>query len=46
MQAREVVLARIEKSGADGGIAFATLDGTREWLLERDESFHAARAYA
>ena len=32
----------IQKSGADVGIAFRTLDGETEWLLHADESFHAA----
>jgi beta-lactamase class A len=40
--AKKSVLARIEKSGADVGIAFRTLDGKDEWYLRADESFHAA----
>lgn len=32
----------IQKSGADVGIAFRTLDGRTEWFLHADESFHAA----
>ncbi|MGC2832169.1 MAG: serine hydrolase [Candidatus Acidiferrum sp.] len=33
---------RIQKSGADVGIAFQTLDGTTEWFYHADEPFHAA----
>jgi len=40
--AKNSVLARIEKSGADVGIAFHTLDGKYEWYSRADESFHAA----
>ncbi len=40
--AKQRVLARIEKSGADVGIAFRTLDGKEEWYSRPDESFHAA----
>jgi len=40
--AKKSVLARIEKSGADVGIAFRTLDGKDEWYSRADESFHAA----
>jgi beta-lactamase class A len=40
--AKNSVLARIEKSGADVGIAFHTLDGKDEWYSRADESFHAA----
>ena len=36
------ILARIEKSGADVGIAFRSLDGKREWFSHADEVFHAA----
>ena len=36
------VLARLEKSGADVGIAFRTLDGKEEWYWRADEAFHAA----
>ena len=39
---RKSILARIEKSGADVGIAFRTLDGKDEWYSRADESFHAA----
>jgi len=41
-EAKGVVLARIEKSGADVGIAFRALDGKDEWYSRADESFHAA----
>lgn len=40
--ARKSVLARIEKSGAEVGIAFRTLDGKEEWYLRANETFHAA----
>jgi len=40
--AKKSVLARIEKSGADVGIAFCTLDGKDEWYSRADDSFHAA----
>jgi len=40
--AKESVLARIETSGADVGIAFRTLDGKEEWYSRADDSFHAA----
>lgn len=40
--AKRSVLARVEKSGADVGIAFRTLDGAEEWYSRADESFHAA----
>ena len=33
---------RIEKSGADVGVAFRTLDGKTEWYFRADEAFHAA----
>ncbi len=33
---------RIQKSGADVGIAFRTLDGKSEWFFRADEPFHAA----
>src|ERR1700687_2514499 len=36
------ILARIEKSGADGGVAFRTLDGKMEWFSRADDVFHAA----
>ncbi|MGH9676550.1 MAG: serine hydrolase, partial [Candidatus Acidiferrum sp.] len=32
----------IEKSGADVGIAFGTLEGKTEWFFHADEVFHAA----
>src|SRR5256885_9852426 len=34
--------ARIQKSGAEVGVAFRTLDGKTEWFLGADEKFHAA----
>ena len=40
--AKKSALARIEKSGAEVGIAFRTLDGKEEWYSRADESFHAA----
>lgn len=40
--AKRSVLARVEKSGADVGIAFRTLDGAEAWYSRADESFHAA----
>jgi len=36
------VLSRIQKSGADVGIAFRTLDGKIEWFSRADDVFHAA----
>ena len=36
------VLARIQKSGADVGVAFRTLDGKMEWFSRADDVFHAA----
>jgi beta-lactamase class A len=36
------VLARIQKSGADVGVAFHSLDGKMEWFSRADEVFHAA----
>jgi len=36
------VLSRIQKSGADVGVAFRTLDGKAEWLSRADDVFHAA----
>jgi beta-lactamase class A len=36
------VLSRIQKSGADVGVAFRTLDGKTEWLSRADDVFHAA----
>lgn len=32
----------IQKSGADVGVAFRTLDGNTEWFYHADEAFHAA----
>src|SRR6267154_6386613 len=40
--ARKNILAKVEKSGTDVGIAFRTLDGKDEWYSRADESFHAA----
>jgi len=42
---QQVVVAieqRIQKSGADVGIAFRTLDGQTEWYWHADDVFHAA----
>ena len=36
------VLSRIQKSGADVGVAFRTLDGKIEWFSRADDVFHAA----
>jgi beta-lactamase class A len=36
------ILSRIEKSGADVGVAFRTLDGKMEWFSRADDVFHAA----
>ncbi len=36
------ILSRIQKSGADVGIAFRTLDGKIEWFSHADDVFHAA----
>ncbi|MGC1484256.1 MAG: serine hydrolase [Candidatus Acidiferrum sp.] len=36
------IQGRIQKSGADVGIAFRTLDGKSEWFFRADEPFHAA----
>src|SRR6202171_3590700 len=33
---------RIQKSGADVGVAFRTLDGKMEWFSRADDVFHAA----
>ncbi|HET7258304.1 MAG TPA: serine hydrolase [Candidatus Acidoferrum sp.] len=33
---------RIQKSGADVGVAFRTLDGKSEWFFHADDAFHAA----
>src|SRR5580698_2544104 len=32
----------IQKSGADVGVAFRTLDGKTEWFFRADDAFHAA----
>jgi beta-lactamase class A len=36
------ILSRIERSGADVGVAFRTLDGKTEWFSRADDVFHAA----
>src|SRR5258706_9764857 len=36
------ILSRIQKSGADVGVAFRTLDGKLEWFSRADDVFHAA----
>jgi beta-lactamase class A len=36
------ILSRIQKSGADVGVAFRTLDGKIEWFSRADDVFHAA----
>jgi beta-lactamase class A len=36
------ILSRIQKSGADVGVAFRTLDGKTEWFSRADDVFHAA----
>jgi beta-lactamase class A len=36
------ILSRIQKSGADVGVAFRTLDGNLEWFSRADDVFHAA----
>jgi beta-lactamase class A len=41
-EAKKSVLARVENSGAEVGIAFRTLDGKDEWYSRVGESFHAA----
>ena len=41
-EAKKIILARVEKSGADVGIAFRTLDGKDEWYSRADDIFHAA----
>ncbi len=41
-EAEKIVLARVEKSGAEVGIAFRTLDGKDAWYSHADEAFHAA----
>jgi beta-lactamase class A len=36
------ILALIQKSGAEVGVAFRTLDGQTEWFSRADDVFHAA----
>jgi beta-lactamase class A len=36
------ILSRIQRSGADVGVAFRTLDGKMEWFSRADDVFHAA----
>jgi beta-lactamase class A len=36
------IVGRIQKSGADVGVAFRTLDGGLEWFSHADDVFHAA----
>jgi len=36
------ILSLIQKSGADVGVAFRTLDGKMEWFSRADDVFHAA----
>jgi beta-lactamase class A len=36
------ILNRIQKSGAEVGVAFRTLDGKMEWFSRADDVFHAA----
>jgi beta-lactamase class A len=36
------ILSYIQKSGADVGVAFRTLDGKAEWFSRADDVFHAA----
>jgi beta-lactamase class A len=36
------ILNRIQRSGADVGVAFRTLDGNLEWFSHADDVFHAA----
>jgi beta-lactamase class A len=36
------ILNNIQKSGADVGVAFRTLDGKAEWFSRADDIFHAA----
>jgi beta-lactamase class A len=40
--ARKSILAKVEKSVAEVGIAFRTLDGKEQWYSRSDDSFHAA----
>ena len=37
-----LIMNAIQKSGADVGLAFATLDGRTEWLYRADQPYHAA----
>src|SRR2546423_107575 len=39
---RDRVLTIVANSGAEVAIAFRTLDGRDEWLLDADKTFHAA----
>ena len=41
-EAKDAILARIAKSGAEVGLAFRTMDGKDEWYSRADEGFHAA----
>ena len=41
-EAKKSIVTRVEKSGADVGIAFRTLDGKEEWYSHADDTFHAA----
>jgi beta-lactamase class A len=41
-QTTSAILARIQKSGADVGVGFRTLDGKMEWFSRADDVFHAA----
>src|SRR4030081_3915033 len=36
------ILSSIQKSGAEVGVAFRTLDGKTEWFSHADDVFHAA----
>src|SRR2546430_2125564 len=36
------ILTSVQKTGADAGIAFRTLDGKQEWFSRADDVFHAA----
>ncbi len=40
--AEATITDRVQKSGADVAIAFATLDGNDEWFFHADDVFHAA----
>ena len=41
-EATAQIQERIQKSGADVGVAFRALDGKTEWYFRADEPFHAA----